>query len=150
MRDLGTLVWVILVIIGIISSIRSNVKKAQQARVQAARPAAGAPPPPKQDQRVMQTMTPAFVDLAAVPVAVPVAAPLQAPQPVRRVRPPSTPFSIPMVAVESTAVRTASPVRGMFGRGSIVRAIVAAEVLGPPKSEQERSIWSPRHNEPSI
>jgi hypothetical protein len=44
-----------------------------------------------------------------------------------------------------------SPIRGMFGgSATLVRAIVAAEVLGQPISMQERTIWSPRHSEPSI
>lgn len=147
MRDIGGLIWVILVVIGIISSIRSNVKKAQKARAQSPRPA----PAQSQVQRVIQTMEPAYVDLAAMPV---VPQPVQQPVQVQRVRPPrppAVPFTIPSALPEVDAtVRTAHSVRGMFGRGSIVRAIVAAEVLGPPKSEQERSIWSPRHNEPSI
>jgi hypothetical protein len=40
---------------------------------------------------------------------------------------------------------------GMFeGKASLVRAIVAAEVLGKPKALQEQSLWSPRHSEPSM
>ncbi|MGB6986209.1 MAG: hypothetical protein WBD74_09590, partial [Candidatus Aquilonibacter sp.] len=60
----------------------------------------------------------------------------------------STPSPMP---VPTPAPVGTSPIRGMFGGGAtLVRAIVAAEVLGPPKALQEKTIWSPRHSEPSI
>ncbi|MGB6063044.1 MAG: hypothetical protein WBG27_15185, partial [Candidatus Aquilonibacter sp.] len=56
----------------------------------------------------------------------------------------------PLEALFHAPIRT-SPIRGMFGgSATLVRAIVAAEVLGPPKAFQEQTIWSPRHSEPSI
>ncbi|MGA8841322.1 MAG: hypothetical protein WB491_12625, partial [Candidatus Aquilonibacter sp.] len=63
---------------------------------------------------------------------------------------PKAPPPLPFTPLHEPAIRT-SPIRGMFGgSATLVRAIVAAEVLGPPKAFQEQTIWSPRHSEPSI
>jgi hypothetical protein len=45
----------------------------------------------------------------------------------------------------------AAPLQGMFADGnSLLRAIIAAEVLGPPPSLKEHHFWSLQPNEPSI
>ncbi len=149
MRDIGGLIWIVIVVIGVISSISKNVKKAAAHR-EPARPRMAQqqqqPVPARQiparsasaAQLLVRQMLPPAPQ-AVVPVA-PAAAPAM-PAPVRRAKPP----------VPEAPQRAASPIRGMFGAGtSLVRAIIAAEVLGPPKSLQEQSIWSPRHSEPSI
>lgn len=42
------------------------------------------------------------------------------------------------------------PLQGMFADGnSLLRAIIAAEVLGPPASLKELTFWNPQPNEPS-
>jgi hypothetical protein len=133
MHDIGGIVWVILVVLGVISSIRNNMRKAARARGDAK-----APVQPPANVRQWSQPPPA-VAAPAIPAAV--AAPA-----------PSVP--IPSGATDHPATQgrigTAS-IRGMFeGPATLIRAIVAAEVLGPPKSLQERTIWSPRHNEPSI
>jgi hypothetical protein len=133
MKDIGGLIWVIIVVIGVISSIVKNAKKAAAQR-EAARPRmAPAPQPaPAPQQSVMQQMA------TIMP-------------PVRRVKAPQAVAATHMPFEKAATAGTSSPIRGMFGSGaSLVRAIIAAEVLGPPKSQQEQSIWSPRHSEPSI
>jgi hypothetical protein len=72
-----------------------------------------------------------------------------APVIVQRAKVPTPPAAAPVQPVEPHV--GTSPVRGMFGGSTaLVRAIVAAEVLGAPKALQEQSIWSPRHSEPLI
>jgi hypothetical protein len=144
-RDIGGLIWIVIVVIGVISSIVKNAKRAAAQR-EAARPRmAPAPQPvpvpraPSPAQRIIESF--AMPPVAAEPP--PVAAAIKrTPVTVPRAKP----VAAPVVAAPVTAN---APIRGMFGRGSIVKAIVAAEVLGPPKSQQEY-FWSPRHNDPSI
>jgi len=133
MKDIGGLIWVIIVVIGVISSIVKNAKKAAAQR-EAARP----------------RMAPAPQTAMMPPVLAPTAP--VSPPPVRRVQTQPAPPRAVHIPLENLArAGTSSPIRGMFGSGAaLVRAIVAAEVLGPPKSQQERSIWSPRHSDPSI
>jgi hypothetical protein len=142
MHDIGTIVWLILVIIGVVSSIRQQMRRSQQP-VQSAPAAAPTALPP---------------DFVLPPVIAPVPAPVPAPSPTpaamppiaaRRARP-QQPAPAAATAISSVPVTGTSPIRGMFQRGSLVRAIIAAEVLGAPKAQQEQTIWSPRHSEPSI
>ncbi|HVA29183.1 MAG TPA: hypothetical protein VNF68_13455 [Candidatus Baltobacteraceae bacterium] len=142
MRDIGGLIWIVIVVIGVISSIAKNVKKAaaqrEAARPRMAQPQNAAAPAP---QLAVQRMV--MVQPAIVPPVVP--------PPVRRAK--VLPAAVParVVMEREAGAGAVSPIRGMFGAGtSLVRAIVAAEVLGPPKALQEQSIWSPRHSEPSI
>ena len=137
MHDWGGLVWIVLVLIGVVSSISKNARKARQQRQRQA--PAPRPAPVRRIADIVITPPP--------PVPAPVVAPAQARrEPERSV---TIPSGAP-VRPERPPVGT-SPIRGMFeGPATLVRAIVAAEVLGPPKSMQEQSIWSPRHSEPSI
>jgi hypothetical protein len=130
---IGEIVWIIVVLFGVVSSMRKSAAKNRQRsapRTIPPPPAAVAPP-----QRPIAQI--AFADVPPTITLVP--APPQVASP-----PPA-----PVVA----AVRPVGTglVRGMFeGPATLVRAIVAAEILGPPLSMQEQSIWSPRHKEPSI
>ena len=128
--DVGTLIWIVAVVIGVVSSM---VKKKRQAPAATRAPA------------VTMSM-PASPPAVQVPVAPAVAAPpivVASPKP--RVKAPKAPAAPMPPPAHGTPV-----FRGMFERGALVRAVVAAEVLGPPKALQEQSIWSPRHSEPSI
>jgi len=143
MHDIGALIWVLVILIGLVSSIRKNAQRARRAQRDGA-PQAVQPPRQAAPGRQQLTM--------AVPPAPPPSQPAtQAPPPplgrvvVTVPRPP-----VPLPLHTPARVGT-SPIRGMFGGSTtLVRAIVAAEVLGPPKASQEQSIWSPRHSEPSI
>jgi hypothetical protein len=133
--DLGGLIWILIVVIAVISSIRRNIARVRSAQQQPR--ASQAPPPPvaAPAPQMPQSVAQAF---AMPPVVPPPVAPPPAPAP-------------PPVAFPAPARLGTSTIRGMFGGSTtLVRAIVAAEVLGPPIALQERTIWSPRHSEPSI
>jgi hypothetical protein len=148
MHDLGAIIWLAIVLIGVISSIRRNIKRsrAQNAPQQPAmqqQPPMASPPPVPAPRSVL-------AGLAMPPVdAPPPPRPVSTPRPVSPPKPAAPQPVFPVI--ESRAPVGTSPIRGMFGGGAtLVRAIVAAEVLGPPKAFQEQTIWSPRHSEPSI
>lgn len=146
MHDLGGLVWIIIVAIAVISSMRRNVQRARAARYAQTQKMQQVQPPPPPVAAPLQPAVqiapapppPPPVFAAPPPVLPPVIAP---PAP-----PPAQPATFPIAAPVGT-----SPIRGMFGgSATVVRAIVASQVLGPPISMQEHTIWSPRHSEPSI
>lgn len=148
MHDIGGIVWIIVVVIAVISSIRRNAMRARNAQRAREAPAPTpapvrapipVPPPAAPSRLAMSGFAMPPID-APIPV---VTAAARAPRPVAPTPPPFTPFMPARVGT--------SPIRGMFeGGATLVRAIVAAEVLGPPKAMQENTIWSPRHSEPSI
>ena len=147
MHNLGLIVWLIIVAFGVISSIRKNAQRAQARRAVAPQPVMSqsapspVPAPAPRPPVAMAAFAMPPVD-APQPPPRPVASPVPKPAP----KPPPLPFT----PLHEPLIRT-SPIRGMFGgSATLVRAIVAAEVLGPPKAFQEQTIWSPRHSEPSI
>jgi hypothetical protein len=144
MHNLGLIVWLIIIAFGVISSIRKSAQRAQAQR--AAAPQRVMPQPPPRPAPVLVPQPAPSLAAFAMP---PVDAPQPPPRPVAPPRPrPKEPP--PLEALFHAPIRT-SPIRGMFGgSATLVRAIVAAEVLGPPKAFQEQTIWSPRHSEPSI
>jgi len=135
MRDVGALVWVAVVLAGVISTIVSSARKQGAARVQTFRP------PPSRD----------------VPRAT-VAAPARAPQRSAVTAMPASQSPAPSLALDALdggaqtwglmhvrdldethkqAVRTA---RTLFGhRSALVRAVVAAEVLGKPHALRDEA-----------
>jgi hypothetical protein len=139
MHDLGAIIWLAIVLIGVISSIRRNIKRSRAQSVQQQPPPAPAPPPRS-----------VLAGFAMPPVdAPPPPRPVSTPRPVSPPKPAAPQPVFPVI--EPRVPVGTSPIRGMFGGGAtLVRAIVAAEVLGPPKAFQEQTIWSPRHSEPSI
>jgi hypothetical protein len=141
MHDIGAIVWVILVLIGVISSLR---KSAQRSRARGA--ASRVQQPTVRAQAFVPVPAPAA---PPPPVPPPVPAPVVAAQVVAAPSSPTPPAPV-SPAQDSVARIGTERVRGMFEGAALVRAIVAAEVLGPPKSLQEQTIWSPRHSEPSI
>ena len=129
-----TLIWIALLLIGAIGSLASNARKAAATRGPAAQPVV-----PPRAQPVNVTLFPP--PRPAPPIVV------SRPRPVAAQTPPP---ASPPVPPPHPVPHGTSAFRGMFERGNLVRAVVAAEVLGPPKALQEQSIWSPRHSEPSI
>jgi hypothetical protein len=76
--------------------------------------------------------------------ASPAPAPAPAPQAVQRVAPEHN------VPSRERPARAAHPLQGMFEDGnSLLQAIIAAEVLGPPAALREHSHWKQQPNEPS-
>jgi len=157
MHDFGVLIWIILVLIGVVSSIRKN---AQRARSQA--PPRQAAPPPRPVPVPPPVPAPQPVPMGLHRLLVTASGPVVPAQPIAPAAGMPGPPVIPVAAPRpSPVVAPAQPVhapvgtgaiRGMFGGGgaTLVRAIVAAEVLGPPRAFGEQTSWSQRRSEPSI
>ncbi|MDQ2865088.1 MAG: hypothetical protein M3R51_02560 [Candidatus Eremiobacteraeota bacterium] len=151
MHEIGGLVWVLIVIIGVVSSVVKNVRKSGAAKQRQPRIASmlqAAPPPPVivPAPIAAATLRRGAASARRIPVDAGFAAPPESGAfgPALRL-PPS--FHLDFVP----GGRRAGFIGGMFNdRRAFVRAIIAAEVLGKPKALQEQSIWSPRHSEPSI
>ena len=61
-----------------------------------------------------------------------------------------TPAAAP-AAHAAAPVRATGLLQGMFEDGnSLLRAVIAAEVLGPPAALREPGLWNQQPNEPSI
>jgi hypothetical protein len=123
MRDVGILIWVGLLIVGVIGSMVSSLRRQGQART-TPRPQTPqqAPAPPIWAQRIAATM-----------------APPQQPSRPPRPLPRSAPAPTPPERVVQHEARPASGVerrqRRLFaGKNEIVRAVIASEVLGKPRA----------------
>ena len=144
--DVGTVIWIIVVAFGLISSAVSKARKAaQRSQIQ---------PQPRNTVPVHeQTFMPSPEMPQAMAIPIPVSAPV-----VITKRKPAVPVSQKQPADTAEHAfaaiqqrRDGTPgFRGMFEGANAKRAFVAAQVFGPPKALQEQSIWSPRHSEPSI
>ena len=146
MHDVGTFVWVVLVVIGVVSSIVSNARK-RGAPVPGVQPRPPVQPPQRQAQQAASPSLAAplppgltLADLAQAARAAASAPQPAAPQPAPvprpvRIRPPATsPQPLPGAEHTLDVFRPARR-RGphMFqGRGALVRAVVGAEILGKP------------------
>ncbi|MDE2481342.1 MAG: hypothetical protein KGN02_04035 [bacterium] len=138
--DLGTLIWVGIVLFGVVSSMVKNargtarpVPRASMQHAPLAATAFAQMPGPEQPQVVAPVVVPAAPVTPLVRRAV--------------VIPPAAPPLLAPEAAQQTTVHGTAPWRGMFGRrADLVRAVVAAQVLGPPIALQEHTIWSPRHD----
>lgn len=132
MRDVGFFVWVVLLIVGVIGSMASSARKQAAARSQPpSGPGASIPPqwtPPDASGRQRQVVQVLQMVAAGQSPTQPVNAP---PRPVPAPTPPP-PRPVPPPAHPLEAVHV--PRRhGFFGTGpEIVRAVIAAEVLGKP------------------
>jgi hypothetical protein len=141
MRDVGILIWVVLLIVGVcgsmISSIRRQMQSAQTPgpspqRAQAAAPpqppgGAPVPQPPQWVQRVLaQTQQPSVPPRTAPRPQTPSKPRAQA-APVRQTQPIDShaPHAIPSDTIGS---------RLFANKRSLVRAVIAAEVLGKPRA----------------
>jgi hypothetical protein len=136
-RDVGALLWVVLVIVGVVSSIVKTARKAQPPqsgpgpvpgpRFQTLPPPAQRPPQPQPPPRqVQQPPRPAARPriLPSIDVTIGQAPPLL------------MPAEIPVVAPEHAEPRPSAgsrPLRWLFeDRRAMARAVIAAEVLGKP------------------
>jgi hypothetical protein len=142
MHDFGVLIWILLLIIGMVSSIRRSAQRQRPGPPQALRPM----PPPQMPPQAARMPQPVRIPQAAAPPLLQPAQPAPAPVPPPIVAaPPLAPHQPAHVArIGSGAIR------GMFGgSATLVRAIVASEVLGPPLALREHTTWSPRRSESS-
>lgn len=137
MRDVGLFVWVVLLIVGVIGSIAKSARRQMQAG------GGPAPPQPPAPGRVIaQVKIPGQIDridrqnVIAQLQRVIESAKQPAPQP-QPAPPPKPPPPPPPVRVEEPRP---APRRGLFGgRPEIVRAVIAAEVLGKPRAFGDES-----------
>jgi len=108
MRDIGILVWVVFLIVGVAGSIASSARKQLAGTAPGPGPVRG--PAPR------------------------LAPPIQPPQSVQRPQPPPrvAPVARPATAVHEEPVRATR--RFFADRQTIVRAVIAAEVLGKPRA----------------
>jgi hypothetical protein len=130
MRDVGILVWVVLLIVGVIGSMISSLRRQAQGQLtQLQRPplAQGPRPAPAPEQ------LPPWLEgmLAQIPApATRVSARPAPPQPK-----PVPPAPAPAPAVEHPHPQVEPAARRRFfpARRDVVRAVIAAEVLGKPR-----------------
>jgi hypothetical protein len=151
-RDVGIFVWVVLLLVGVVSSIASSARKQMQgAQPPQPQPRSGGPPGPQpvaaaprvqvvvrpsaseaQRQRAAQIQA-AVAQALGTPLIAPAPAPIPAaPRPVTPRPAPApavTPHHPPLDSPQAPQMRPF-----LRGRSEIVRAIVAAEVLGKPRA----------------
>jgi|SRR5580692_1796295 hypothetical protein len=122
MRDVGILVWVVFLVIGVIGSMVSSARRQVAAGAQAPRSQAPPAVAPTAQQRLAQALQ--------ARVQAPAVSP-RAPQP----RPaPPRPVSAPRGEPPAAPVAHQARQRSFFGsRPDLVRAVIAAEVLGKPR-----------------
>jgi hypothetical protein len=128
MHDIGGLIWIVVVLFAVISSI---VKSARRARAVPATSVRSAQPP-AQSRPQLASLIAQFAQEAQTHAAPP--ATVQAPPPARPKPVASVPS--PVVTAAPVALHVEAPrprVTGLFAdRGALVRGIIAAEVLGKP------------------
>lgn len=124
MRDTFVLLWVGFLIVGVIGSIVSSIRKqAQQAQPP--------PDPRRMRQQVVVRPSPLLRTVSPVPPP-PAAAPPRPAPPPPRPAPPRP--AAPAVELAHDFPTSRPPRRPVFGsRKAIVQAVIAAEVLGKPR-----------------
>jgi hypothetical protein len=120
MRDVGILIWVALLIVGVVGSMVRQIRARAPARPNRVPEPVRPPPPPPWAQQMTITVAPP----AAQP-RVPKPPPRPAPAPVERV-------SQHEVGHSSGPEQRRRPLFG--GKNEIVRAVIASEVLGKPRA----------------
>jgi hypothetical protein len=141
MREVGVIVWVILLIVGVTSSIVSSIRKASAAQQ---RPGPGPVTAPPRQSSVKELV--AALQAQAQAQAQAAQPRSRASQPQSRaapMRPAPQPAKAPATARRSDAqpelpwpvapARRSSAHRIFAGRGDAVRGIIAAEILGSPR-----------------
>ncbi len=134
----GTLIWIGIVLFAVIARMAKTGGQVRQRGV--AQPQApvprphSLPPQPLPPQRTVRRVSVA----ATAPV-------FAEPEPEE---PASATLDLPpMLGAGATRPSVGRMTAAFAGRGSMIRAIVAAEVIGPPKAFVELDNWSHRHRE---
>jgi hypothetical protein len=136
----GTLIWIGIVLFAVIARM---VKTGEKVRQRGGLPQPQMPQPqaPRPRPQAPQPVPPRPV--RRVPVAAPPAAAVPEPQ-----EPAAPTLDLPPLVGMSPVRPSGGRMTAAFaGRGSMIRAIVAAEVIGPPKAFVELDNWSHRHRE---
>jgi hypothetical protein len=136
MREIGLFIWVGILILGVVSSIAKSAKRQQQGAQQAPGPATTplVPPGSSPQQATLMRVMQAIAAQQGVPPA--------PPRPVRPASKPAPPPPPPPSPRRPEPARhaaqppaTATRQRLLFGsQRDLVRAVIAAEVLGKPKA----------------
>jgi hypothetical protein len=122
MRDVGILVWVVLLVIGVIGSMVSSARRQVAAGAQAPRPQRPPAPAATAQQRLAQALQAR------------VQAPASSPRPPQPRPAPPRPVSAPHSEPPAVPPAHRARQRSFFGtRPELVRAVIAAEVLGKPR-----------------
>jgi hypothetical protein len=148
MREIGLLIWIVLLFVGVISSILSTVRKAAAARPSAPsvfRTASSEPvtPPPREAtvRELVAALQAQARAQAAPPPAQPAPASAPAPPPRPRPAPPIRQAQAPELHAWPTSPHRAKRRRLFSGKNDVVRGIVAAEVLGSPRGLRDEPFW---------
>lgn len=145
----GTLIWIGIVLFAVIARM---VKTGEQGRRRNGAPLPPQPPVPRPrplppqplpPQRPVRRVTPAATPPAGMPL--PAATALAEPWPQEPAVP--TLDLRPLVDASAAPSSVGRMTAAFAGRSSMIRAIVAAEVIGPPKAFVELDNWSHRHRE---
>jgi hypothetical protein len=138
MHDIGGLLWIVLVIVGVVTSIvqssrrsvsQRTVSRYQQAVPQPQRAATPPQPAPEIRPEVIAELENIIRQSQQAPVRVPTPPSPAKPPPVPVPSPPAAPPPRPM---PSTPRRPAGAQKLFGDHSSLVRAVIAAEVLGKP------------------
>jgi hypothetical protein len=125
MRDVATLVWVVLLVIGVISSMVASARRRMNALPPRGAPSARPSVPPAQAPQPQAQARQQFVV-----------------QPMRQVPVRPAPASAPTAPSPSPAARAPSRRRLFPGRQGLVSAVIAAEVLGKPRALRDEYFGS--------
>jgi hypothetical protein len=125
MRDVATLVWVVLLVIGVVSSMVASARRRMNAL-----PPRGAPPAPPGAPRAQGPQPQAQLrqELVAQMRQIPVR--------------PAAPTAPPTSPPPSVTARAPSRRRLFPGRQGLVGAVIAAEVLGKPRALRDEYFGS--------
>jgi hypothetical protein len=137
MRDIGILIWVALLIVGVVGSMTSRIRSRRQTQ----------PVPPM--QRPQRTQPQPFSAQVPQPIAAPVRQAPARQAPVRQAPARPAPGRQPAPPPKRVGPDTAHPVtaenrmaKRLFGdRRDLVRAVIAAEVLGKPRAFGDEYTW---------
>ncbi len=143
MHEVGLIVWVVLLVVGVTSSIASSIRKASAAQQRPGPGPGPVTPPPRQSTvkelvAALQAQAQAQAQ-AAQPQARQAPAPRPAPPPAKaaaaRAAPPDQ-LPWPVAPVPRSSAH-----RLFAGRGDAVRGIIAAEILGSPRGLRDEPFW---------
>jgi hypothetical protein len=128
MRDIGILVWVALLIVGVVGSMTSRIRGLRQMQAQRA---------PQQTQAPQRTPASQRTQPLTAQVAQPPATPVRPAQtrPARARQPAPPPPRVGLDSAEAVKPGASPAAKRLFGnRRDLVRAVIAAEVLGKPRA----------------
>ena len=130
MRDVGILIWVVFLVVGVLGSMVSSLRKAAQTQGQA-RPVRPGPAPARPAPQVQAGLP----DWARQVIATLPQPPAPRPRPAPPPPPPPKPAPKLAPLPEHAGLPHQTRRRHFFGgRNELVRAVIAAEVLGKPRA----------------